>query len=122
MDILAYLIFSIINFTEANNRPILCYPLFFLFITGYKMVELARGLADLYIHAGGTRRWDVCAPSAILQARGGVVRTLTGATITFNHHDPNDLEPRAGIFAAASRDLFDTWASTASVLLNNSSS
>ncbi|KAM7536741.1 hypothetical protein Aperf_G00000082832 [Anoplocephala perfoliata] len=90
--------------------------------SGYKMVELARGLADLYVHAGGARRWDVCAASAILHARGGVVRTLTGATITFSHHDPNDLDSQAGIFAAASRELFDTWASTVSALLNNSSS
>ncbi|KAM3185085.1 hypothetical protein ACTXT7_007087 [Hymenolepis weldensis] len=87
-------------------------------LAGYKMIELARGEADLYIHTGGARRWDVCGPSTILQARGGVVRTLKGDSITFNHLDPSDLDSRMGIFAAASRDLFDTWASTVSSLVD----
>lgn len=82
------------------------------------MIELARGGADLYIHTGGARRWDVCGPSTILQARGGVFRTLKGDSITFNRLDPSDLDPGMGIFAAASRDLFDTWASTVSSLVD----
>ncbi|VUZ50831.1 unnamed protein product [Hymenolepis diminuta] len=86
--------------------------------SGYKMIELARGGADLYIHTGGARRWDVCGPSTILQARGGVVRTLKGDSITFNRLDHSDLDPGMGIFAAASRDLFDTWASTVSSLVD----
>nr|CDS34824.1 inositol monophosphatase [Hymenolepis microstoma] len=86
--------------------------------SGYKMIELARGGADLYIHTGGARRWDVCGPSTVLQARGGVVRTLKGDSITFSHHDPSDLDSRIGIFATASRELFDTWLSTVSSLID----
>ncbi|VDN96072.1 unnamed protein product [Rodentolepis nana] len=85
--------------------------------SGYKMIELARGGADLYIHAGGARRWDVCGPSTILQARGGVVRTLKGDSITFNHQDPSDLDSHTGIFAAASSELFDTWSPIVSSLI-----
>ncbi|KAL5960917.1 Inositol monophosphatase 3 [Taenia solium] len=87
--------------------------------SGYKMIELARGAADLYVHAGGARRWDMCAPSAILQARGGVVRTLAGDTLHFHHNDPSDLDSRQGIFAAASRDLYNTWASTVASLISD---
>ncbi|KAH9282316.1 Inositol monophosphatase 3 [Echinococcus granulosus] len=87
--------------------------------SGYKMIKLALGKADLYVHAGGARRWDVCAPSAILVARGGVVRTLVGDPLHFHHNDPSDLDSHQGIFAAASLDLFNTWASTVASLISN---
>ncbi len=80
------------------------------------MIELALGNAELYIHAGGARRWDLCAPSAVLHARGGVVRrmsaTSSAAGFTFFHHDQDAIDPNDGIFAAASRTLFDQWAGT----------
>lgn len=84
--------------------------------TGYKLIELALGRAHLYVHAGGARRWDMCAGAAVLTARGGVIRNLTGGPLHFNHGDPSDLDPREGIFAAASRDLYDAWKNTVASL------
>ncbi|VDM34170.1 unnamed protein product [Hydatigera taeniaeformis] len=115
---------SLGNFTERLRRAFGSTPIEVIPAggSGYKMMELARGAADLYVHAGGARRWDICAPSTILQARGGVVRTLTGDTLHFNHNDPSDLDARQGIFAAASRELYNTWASTvASLILDTTS-
>ncbi|VDD74553.1 unnamed protein product [Mesocestoides corti] len=82
--------------------------------SGYKLIELALGNADLYIHVGGARRWDLCAPSAILHARGGVVRTMADTTrgFQFSPNDPDAIDDHSGVFAAASRSLFDKWAPT----------
>src|SRR5690606_16214838 len=46
---------------------------------GVKVARLARGQADLYVHAGlGMKRWDTCAPEAILRAAGGKLTDLDG--------------------------------------------
>ncbi|VDK36157.1 unnamed protein product [Taenia asiatica] len=115
---------SLGNFSERLRKAFSSTPIEIIPAggSGYKMIELARGAADLYVHAGGARRWDMCAPSAILQARGGVVRTLAGDTLHFHHNDPSDLDSRQGIFAAASRDLYNTWASTVASLISDTPS
>ncbi|EUB57476.1 Inositol monophosphatase 3 [Echinococcus granulosus] len=111
---------SVMGCGSIHGEPVFGVVHFpFLNATCYKMIKLALGEADLYVHAGGARRWDVCAPSAILVARGGVVRTLVGDPLHFHHNDPSDLDSHQGIFAAASLDLFNTWASTVASLISN---
>lgn len=82
------------------------------FALGFKILELVKGKADLYIHPTGARRWDLCGPQAILEASGGVLRSMTGNRYTFHHSDEGRVGADTGIFAAASRALFKKWAPT----------
>lgn len=60
--------------------------------TGVKMMAVARGVADLYVHpARGTSLWDVCAPHAVLAAIGGVATDCGGAPLRYDPtHVTND--------------------------------
>lgn len=46
---------------------------------GYKLVEVIEGRADLYLHEGPIRKWDVCAGEALLRASGGRITDYQGA-------------------------------------------
>ena len=64
---------------------------------GVKMTAVARGVADLYVHASrGTKLWDVCAPHAVLQAAGGRVSDVRGQPLRY---DPRHLGNNAGMLA-----------------------
>lgn len=55
---------------------------------GAKAMEVVRGQADFYLHAGGQYEWDNCAPAAVALACGLHASTATGAPLTYNHADP----------------------------------
>ena len=64
---------------------------------GVKVSRIAMEGADLYIHAGGgAKRWDTCAPEAVLVSAGGRFTDLVGASIDYASVD---LEQRTGIVA-----------------------
>ncbi|MGI4978187.1 MAG: 3'(2'),5'-bisphosphate nucleotidase CysQ [Janthinobacterium lividum] len=48
-----------------------------------KFVRVAEGVADLYPRLGRTMEWDTAAPQAVLEAAGGHVRTMDGATLLY---------------------------------------
>ncbi|VDN27017.1 unnamed protein product [Dibothriocephalus latus] len=76
-------------------------------------MQLLKGKADLYIHPSGARKWDLCAPIAVMEAAGGVVRTMDGRRHLFNHLDPkSSIAESGGIFAAATQALYDRWSPT----------
>jgi 3'(2'), 5'-bisphosphate nucleotidase len=51
---------------------------------GLKIGLIARGDRDLYVSASGhSKRWDACAPEAILTAAGGRLTDLTGAPLDY---------------------------------------
>ncbi|RTG84495.1 inositol monophosphatase 3, partial [Schistosoma bovis] len=50
---------------------------------GFKAISLIKGDADVYIHPSTTRRWDVCAPQAILESVGGRLTGLHGSPLGF---------------------------------------
>jgi 3'(2'), 5'-bisphosphate nucleotidase len=55
---------------------------------GVKVARVATGQADLYVHAGGgAKRWDSCAPEAILVAAGGRFTDLDGLPIDYASPD-----------------------------------
>jgi 3'-phosphoadenosine 5'-phosphosulfate (PAPS) 3'-phosphatase len=60
--------------------------------TGVKMMAIARGVADLYVHPSrGTSLWDICAPHAVLAALGGVATDVLGAPLRYDPtHVTND--------------------------------
>ncbi|MCB9568522.1 MAG: 3'(2'),5'-bisphosphate nucleotidase CysQ [Myxococcales bacterium] len=52
--------------------------------TGVKMMTIAWGEADLYVHPrAGTKLWDTGAPHAILKAAGGAVSDLRGDPLRY---------------------------------------
>lgn len=51
---------------------------------GVKVARIATGVADLYVHWGhGAKRWDACAPEAILNAAGGRFTDVEGEPIDY---------------------------------------
>jgi 3'(2'), 5'-bisphosphate nucleotidase len=55
---------------------------------GVKVARIAKGEADLYVHGGrGAKRWDACAPEAILTAAGGRFTDIEGELIDYAASD-----------------------------------
>jgi 3'(2'), 5'-bisphosphate nucleotidase len=64
---------------------------------GVKVSRIVLGAADVYLHGGrGAKRWDTCAPEAVLVAAGGRFGDLDGAAIDYGCVD---LHVRRGIVA-----------------------
>ena len=49
-----------------------------------KFCYVAEGKADLYVRLGRTMEWDTAAGQAVLEASGGKIFDLTGATLLYN--------------------------------------
>ena len=65
---------------------------------GVKVARLTLGQGDLYVHAGlGAKRWDTCAPEAVLVGAGGAFSDLDGAPIDYTSVD---LVLRRGLVAS----------------------
>lgn len=79
--------------------------------SGYKTIELISGRADAYIHLTKIKKWDICAPHAILHSipEGSLV-DLSGDKILFG--DPSAKEVTTGLVASLdkklSRELIDS--------------
>jgi len=50
---------------------------------GYKAWEVIKGAQDAYIHTTLIKKWDICAPAAILTALHGKLTTLDGEAIDY---------------------------------------
>lgn len=51
---------------------------------GVKVARIVLGQADLYVHdGGGAKRWDSCAPEAVLRAAGGRFTDLEGNDVDY---------------------------------------
>lgn len=65
---------------------------------GVKVARVVTGEADLYVHDGlGAKRWDSCAPEAVLLAAGGLFTDLDGALVDYASPD---LAIRRGLVAS----------------------
>lgn len=72
--------------------------------SGFKTLELLKGHADVYLHKTYIKKWDVCAPNAILKyATEGTMTTLNGGTINYDYE--SDFVVKGGIFATAKPTL-----------------
>lgn len=74
---------------------------------GYKAVEVMKGHADAYVHRTLIKKWDVCAPNALLDSFGGKMTTLDGHSISYAHLESEIVE--GGILAAASYSEHDDF-------------
>ncbi len=64
---------------------------------GVKLMHIARGELDLYVHpTGGTNLWDTCAPEAVVTAAGGILTDLMGRPLAYGH---GELANRFGVLA-----------------------
>lgn len=54
---------------------------------GAKAMAVVRGVADIYVHAGGQYEWDNCAPVAVAKAYGLWVSRLDGRELSYNQKD-----------------------------------
>lgn len=71
---------------------------------GAKVAAVLRGRAELYLHAGGMRQWDSCAPVAVALAAGFHASRIDGSPLRYNEADvnlPDLLVCRAELAAAA---------------------
>lgn len=55
---------------------------------GVKAASVWRGLADVYLHAGGQYEWDSAAPVAVATAAGLHASRLDGSPLQYNRPDP----------------------------------
>ena len=55
---------------------------------GAKAMAVVRGLADIYLHAGGQYEWDNAAPVAVVQASGLHASRIDGSQLTYNNANP----------------------------------
>ncbi|XP_015610117.1 3'(2'),5'-bisphosphate nucleotidase 1 [Cephus cinctus] len=67
---------------------------------GHKVMLLLEGKAHAYVFAsGGCKRWDTCAPEAILHAVGGTLTNLHGEHYPYNAE--TSLPNKTGVLATA---------------------
>lgn len=54
---------------------------------GAKVMAVVRGVADVYVHAGGQFEWDSAAPVAVARAAGLHTSRLDGSPLVYNRED-----------------------------------
>jgi len=55
---------------------------------GAKAMEVVRGGADFYLHAGGQYEWDNCAPAVVALSAGLHASSAFGSQLRYNNKDP----------------------------------
>jgi 3'(2'), 5'-bisphosphate nucleotidase len=55
---------------------------------GAKVMAVVRGVADVYVHAGGQYEWDSAAPVAVARAAGLFTSRIDGSALEYNRPDP----------------------------------
>lgn len=74
---------------------------------GYKVMHLVESLADIYCYpVKGTKKWDTCAPEAILKYFGGYLTDSYGKEIDYS--DTQNVH-NAGILATRSKDIHSLY-------------
>ena len=74
--------------------------------SGYKTIQLINGHVDAYVHETIIKKWDICAPNAILNSIiGGKMTTLNGDLIKYNDIIiGHDVEINNGILATVNKN------------------
>uniref|UniRef100_T1JW40 inositol-phosphate phosphatase n=1 Tax=Tetranychus urticae TaxID=32264 RepID=T1JW40_TETUR len=61
-------------------------------------LQLIKGNADAYVHSTSIKKWDICAPNAVLDSvQNSLMTDLKGNTI--DHNDTGDVYNRNGLLA-----------------------
>lgn len=75
------------------------------FFINLQVLQLLEGKASVYVFASaGCKKWDTCAPEAILSSAGGKLTDILG---NFYKYGASEGRPnKTGVLAAASDDLY----------------
>ncbi|CAH8471810.1 unnamed protein product [Schistosoma haematobium] len=77
---------------------------------GYKVLVLLEGRAHVYVFPSqGTKKWDTCAPEAVLLASGGILTDLTGQSYKYDLNAKHD--NLRGILATPVADWLPSYVS-----------
>uniref|UniRef100_A0A915L6L5 inositol-phosphate phosphatase n=1 Tax=Romanomermis culicivorax TaxID=13658 RepID=A0A915L6L5_ROMCU len=68
--------------------------------SGYKALRLVNRTADFYTHVTQLKKWDACAPDALVRAAGGRVTDLDGMDINYSVDRDDSLMLRRGFLAS----------------------
>jgi Golgi-resident PAP phosphatase len=52
--------------------------------SGYKIIQVLKGNATIYLHNTRIKKWDLCAGNAIVNAVGGHMQTLKNEDISYS--------------------------------------
>lgn len=86
--------------------------------SGYKTIELLSGKTDAYVHITHIKKWDICAPYAILKSLNqGNLTDLEGNNIDFG--DPNDKVVMKGLIASMNNTMHDRLIKDLANLIRN---
>lgn len=67
---------------------------------GFKVLQLLEGKAHAYVFATpGCKKWDTCAPEAVLEASGGTLTNINGDH--YEYHDNVEHVNRRGVLASS---------------------
>lgn len=70
---------------------------------GHKVILLLEGKAHAYVFASeGCKRWDTCAPEAVLHAAGGLLTDMNGKIYKYNKE--TNVKNIGGVLATAKKD------------------
>ncbi len=70
----------------------------------FKVLCVIEGDADTYIYPrSGTKRWDTCAPEALLRALGGGMTDCFGRVYSYEKRDDLTVENNYGLIASVNR-------------------
>lgn len=73
---------------------------------GYKVLQLLEGKAHAYVFASaGCKKWDTCAPEAVLAAAGGVLTDIAG--VHYKYDGNVDFVNRCGVLATGPHQNHD---------------
>lgn len=67
---------------------------------GYKVIELATGKVDVYMHRTKIKKWDICAGNAILSTLNGRMTSLKGDDIDYSNTNEGDAVLKEGLLAS----------------------
>lgn len=73
--------------TLSNNLFELIANLILCLLIGYKTISLLQSTSDVYLHFSKIKKWDICAPNAILNNRGGKLLSREGKRIDYSDAD-----------------------------------
>jgi inositol monophosphatase 3 len=75
--------------------------------SAYKTIQVLEEYADYYLHITPIKKWDVCAPDAILRANHGTMTTLKNQTINYDPDNNKQFYINDGILATYKRNHND---------------
>jgi len=69
-------------------------------------MQVLQGYADYYLHISPIKKWDLCAPDAILRSHYGRLTSLKNRTIDYDHFS-KEMLVKDGLLATYKRNHYE---------------